>query len=140
MTDQDYLDLFEKCDGEGCYEPAGFDEAHALEKLGRFKADLDRSLPVPSEDIRQDQDVSYFGRIFLPASLTTNGYGCHIVASAFGNMMSVEGEADVLPPWLDLIKAIAENHGFLYVPERLLFQRCQPGEDYEWWRRFFDYV
>lgn len=105
----------------------------------RFVAELERRLgaELEVETESQIQDASFHSQIRVEGVL--------LRFSNFGDMVATTDDDSIAPSTLNVIKELAETHGYIFIPHDLLevgYSGRNPGVTSirNWWIRYFDWV
>jgi len=149
MSDDEFIELLrEQDDPTNAEAPPGFDRAAAESDFVTFAKHLNSVLGVECEfeTGAMIQDASHHGSIRLPQSFLMESDTISVRLSNFGRFCSVYNDDTVLKPdVLQTIKRLASEHGYIYIPSRVLgltYDGKNPGVSgfRDWGERFFDWI
>jgi len=149
MSDDEFLKLLRAHDDPDYSEaPPGFDRAAAESRFVEFAIQLISALGVECafESGLMIQDASHHGDIRLPESLLMESSALGVRVSNFGRFCTVYNDDSVVKPdILATIQRVASEHGYVYIPSRVL-EIPYDGENTgvsgfrDWGERFFDWI
>jgi hypothetical protein len=138
--DEDVARLLLKHDDRTQWEhPAAFDHKRATAKFSTLAQELERRIgrPIVIETGTSIQDASFHSQIQLD--------GGWLRFSNFGEMIALTPDNEVPADVVGMVKALASEHGYVFVPTAALERPYPATVDgassiTTWWIRFFDWL
>lgn len=149
MSDDEFMKLL-RANDDPTYSEArpGFDRAAAESRFVKFSKHLNSALGVECtpESGLMIQDASHHGDIRPPESLLKESFALGVRVSNFGRFCTVYNDDSVVKSDIPAtIKRVASEHGYVYIPSRVLempYDGENPGISgfRDWGERFFDWI